>query len=199
MDIVQLLLTGIVSAACSLAVIYFRSYTGEKGKSRATKEDIEEITDLVKAVEGKHAEQLARITEELKAQSTLRGSVVERRMDAHQKAYALAGKMLQILYGLPDRRMELQRELAEFWAHNCLYLDERAREAFDKAWVAFLRHPSLIELQPRQPYAVIETNFRDITALGPSIVAAASLPSLRLDSTPADPDRIEVKATPDAA
>jgi rubrerythrin len=187
MDWLQVILNGVAAAAASLTIVYARSYVGERGKNRATKSDIAEITDLVKEVERRHAEQLARLTEELKAKTTMRFTAVEARLAAHQEAYGMAGAMLRNLYAPEADRNDIREQLAQFWSEKCLYLDEPARSAFDAAWSAFLRHPSLLEIGHRQPMEVVESNFKKLTDLMPAIASTAALPPIKLDADPATP------------
>ncbi|WP_202619763.1 hypothetical protein, partial [Escherichia coli] len=74
-----------------LVVKYFlSSYLSEKGKNLATREDIEEITRMV---EGVRTQYMA-LVEELKARHQLRLAAVDRRLQAHQDAFALWRKIM---------------------------------------------------------------------------------------------------------
>ena len=72
---------------------YLPSYLSEKGKNLATKEDIAEITREVERVKSESRERLEGILEHLRYRNQLRLAALDRRLQAHQEAYALLGKL----------------------------------------------------------------------------------------------------------
>ena len=86
MDYVSLVLVFCVGA---LFGKYLPSYLSKKGENLATKEDIAEITREVERVKSEHTERLEGIAEHLRYRNQLRLAALDRRLQAHQEAYAL--------------------------------------------------------------------------------------------------------------
>src|SRR5437660_7577904 len=59
----------------------------------------------------------------------LRLAAVEKRLDAHQEAYALWYHLLNALHDR-DRVHDAAVECQEWWKKHCLYLDPKSRRAF---------------------------------------------------------------------
>ena len=72
----------IIAAGCGA---YFGTYLREKGKNLATKEDLAELTRIVEAIKNEHAKEL----EVVKGRQQLRMAALDKRLQAHQEAFAL--------------------------------------------------------------------------------------------------------------
>ena len=80
---------------------FFPSYFNEKGKNLATKEDIGEITEAVESVKEDYTKRLkelehqnALVLEQLRMNQQLRLAAVEKRLAAHQEAFALWRRLI---------------------------------------------------------------------------------------------------------
>lgn len=152
---------------------YVTEYGKAKGKNLADKEDIAKITKLVEDV--KHENQL--LLENLRAQQQLRMAAAEKRLQAHQEAFAMWRGLLQTVH--TDQIGQVVATCQQWWERNCLYLTADAREAFNVAYTAASSHRSYIE-GPRDAETknVAQANWADILRAGAIIVAGVSLPSL---------------------
>jgi len=133
----------------------------EAGKNLATKEDIEEITKKVEGVKAAfEAERQARENQGrlfLQAQDfkhQMRLAALERRLQAHQEAYALWRRLLGNLHS--PEALEVAAECDEWWNNNNLYLSRNARVAFREAYMAV---PEYKSLRQEQPDAMTEMEF----------------------------------------
>lgn len=107
------------------------TYLAEKGKNRATSEDIAAITRKIEEVKTEYSRQM----EDLKAHHQLRMVAAERRMQAHQEAYlhwvSLSSAVLQSgkfeVYAKAD-------DLKLWYSSNCIYLTTTSREAVRATW-----------------------------------------------------------------
>lgn len=117
----------VLSAFAGGAIAGLGTYLAEKGKNRATKEDIAAITTKVKEVEDVFNRGLSN----LNAHHQLRMVAPERRMQAHQEAFEWWANISESLLkgGWEDSKM--QCIAAESWYKmNCLYLAEKSRDVF---------------------------------------------------------------------
>ena len=104
MDFVQL------GGICILIVLflfknYVTPYIRKKGENLATKQDIRKITDeieKVRSVYAKHLEDISQqnrlILEQAKQKHELRVAALDRRLEAHQHAFALWRRLLHKVY-----------------------------------------------------------------------------------------------------
>ncbi|MGZ9057802.1 MAG: hypothetical protein ACXW14_01000 [Burkholderiaceae bacterium] len=102
-------------------------------------------------------------------------AAVEKRLQAHQEAFALWRKLISHVHRSEEIEnvvMECQR----WWDANCLYLDEPARKAFRVAYMCALNHKDY--LQDRSNPELVKQNFADIVAAGDALTAAVALPSV---------------------
>lgn len=125
------LLGGLASVIGALtAVLAMRgldAYVSKKGENQASKEDIASITELVKAVEHKFNELL----EHTRTQNSLRLAALDKRLQAHQDAFAKWRSLI------PVDDSTLAARLADcemWWERNCLYLEPEVRTAFVNAY-----------------------------------------------------------------
>lgn len=168
---------------------YVGTYLREKGRNLATREDIGEITARVESAKSEYARDLARVTEALKAQTGMRLLAGERRLQAHQEAYAHWSKLRH--HAADEKGLDMALEAAAWWDNNALYLEAEPRELFMKAVVAAGYHFELIDTnrgQGQEEAAKVVANMDTIRALGPALVRACELPPLAVDqdSAPAD-------------
>lgn len=150
---------------------YLGTYLREKGKNVATKEDIDMITDKIEKVRSTYAKEI----EEIRNKQQLRLAAIDRRLEAHQEAYALWRKLLSNV-NQHDKIGEVVMECQEWWNNHCLYLAPKAREAFRYAYMCALSHKDY--LQNRSEVESIKKNWDDILVAGQEIVKGAELPSL---------------------
>lgn len=118
------------------------AYLAEKGKNRATKEDIGQITQAVEAVKSEFSEKL----EDLKAHHQLRMVAAERRLQAHQEAYTHWQGLYDAALSLGpdiDGPAKLKNEIGlsrNWYLKNCIFLGPRSRTAFSSASGAAVIH-----------------------------------------------------------
>jgi hypothetical protein len=161
------------------------SYFREKGKNLATKEDIAEITKQVEAIRAEYSQQLQQQSHQDQRERdregrlhAMRVAAIDRRLEAHQQAYALWRRLLVHVH---DREKigEVILESQDWWEHHCLYLDEEARQAFYLAYTSAGVHGDLLRA-PRGPdsVAAIKANWQKIIGAGEVVVRGAALPPL---------------------
>lgn len=116
----------VLSAVIGGGITGLAAYFAEKGKNRATKEDIAEITREVEKVKDVFNRQL----EDLKANHQLRMVAAERRLQAHQDAFQRWHKISALLgrsmYALA---LEASNELDQWYQSNCVFLASSSRMA----------------------------------------------------------------------
>ncbi len=61
----------------------------------------------------------------------LRLAALDRRLEAHQRAFTLCMKLAGMLWTIGQERIDVQRECQDWWIDNCLYLGPKSRKAFD--------------------------------------------------------------------
>lgn len=161
------------------------SYASEKGKNVATKEDIAGITREIERVRYEYAEHHETITHQnrslLEASSRkhqLKLAALDRRLDAHQQAYALWWKLLGAVHD-EQRIGPVAVECERWWVENCLYLNPEARQKFNASIHCALTHRHL--LRPHLDAAAARQNWEFIMGAGQAIVRGVELPSLGED------------------
>lgn len=165
---------------------FFGDYLSEKGKNRATREDIAEITRIVEEAKKSFTQDLARLAEELRAQTSLRMLAAEKRLEAHQEVYQLWRQLVDGIHTEnSERRQLLKQQCLDFHFKKCLYLDPTVREAFIAAITSFDVHPDLLRSPQVNPMIdrsmitkAIQDNFRRVERLGEAITGACELPSI---------------------
>jgi len=183
----------IVFAAYHFAKQYFSSYIdqkaknlatledaqriaaeSERGKNLATKEDIGRITSIVEEIKSQHAAEL----EAMKSRNQLRVAAIDKRLQAHQEAFALWRKIFVSAH--ESNIGDVVRECQDWWNRNCLYLEPEARQAFSSAYWAASRHRQYLDANgQREGMAnIITTNWEKIENAGEVLVKAVSLPGL---------------------
>jgi hypothetical protein len=118
-------------AVGSLIGAFVGSFLSEKGKNLATRQDIERITHLVELTKA-----------EIQAQLTHKYVAMEKRLQAHQEAYALARRLRASVLAQTSV-LGLLQEMDDWFDRNALYLEPAARDAFWSAYGAARLQPIL--------------------------------------------------------
>lgn len=160
---------------------FLPSYFSEKAKNLATREDVAGITKQIEDVKALYSAQLkeiehqnALVLEQLRGQQQLRLAAVERRLHAHQEAFALWRKLVANAHS--QNVQPLVIECQSWWEQNCLYLSAAARDSFNAAYFAASSHHQLT----RNPVdsALMKENWQTLQRAGEDIVAGVDLPPL---------------------
>jgi hypothetical protein len=61
-------------------------------------------------------------------------AALDKRLETHQEAYALARKMIQTLHSNSEEKHEIIRKVEEFWNRQCLFLTNETRLSFRNAF-----------------------------------------------------------------
>ena len=104
----------------------------------------------------------------------LRLTAADRRLQAHQEAFALWRKILRNVHNEDIGKVVMEGQ--EWWENNCLYLDAQARGAFLEAMHSASHHASF--KADRENAELVMENWDRIMRAGDVIVAAVNLPSL---------------------
>lgn len=118
----------LVAAIAGGALSYFGGYLAERGKNRATKDDIKEITDSIEGVKAEYTRQM----EQLRALHQLRFVAAEKRIQAHQEAFTQWSDIMQLLT-LTGRDQAAQRldEFKTWHTKNIVYLSPNSRAQYE--------------------------------------------------------------------
>ena len=181
--------------------IYLRPYLDKKGENLATKEDVAGITDKIEQVKAEYAKDFEDIRqqnrfllEHAQYKNQLRLAALDRRLQAHQEAYALWQNLMDNAH---DREKvgDAVATCQEWWRENSLYLDAEARKAFITAFKSAptycqiwteLREADAGEMEMRE--SVLTESWESVSSAGKVIVKAVELPSLAEEEpNPADP------------
>lgn len=170
---------------------FIQKYLGKKGENLATKEDIADITHQIEQVKSVHKERLEDIAqqnrlllEQTKLNHQLRLAALDQRLKAHQEAYTLWWKLMDVVHD-NERVSEVIMECQDWWVKNNLYLDAEVRKAFRIAYHSAptycqiyteLREADSIERQRRE--GVLSESWDSVNDAGEAIVKAVELPSL---------------------
>lgn len=176
---------------------YVSPYIRKKGENLATKQDIAEITEEIEKVRSVYAKSLEDISqqnrlllEQAKRKHQLSIAALDRRLEAHQNAYALWWKMRSVLHN--DKAGSVVIECQDWWVKNCLYLDAEARQAFRDAFHAAFAHRELVDgyRGTSEGSEIVKENFSKVMEAGERIVKGVDLPSLGEDEyKPVDPSK----------
>jgi hypothetical protein len=160
---------------------FIPAYLSQKGKNLATREDIAEITTKVEAIRTEYAKQLQEfahqntlLIEAFRGKSQLRLAAAEKRLEAHQRAFALWRKLLANVHG--EEQWKVVNECQKWWEENCIYLSPIARQAFSDAYWAVNMHPAL--LRDRSNPKAVTDNWDTLMKAGNRILEGAELPAL---------------------
>jgi hypothetical protein len=105
----------------------------------------------------------------------LRMAAAERRLDAHQQAFALWRKLISNVHN-EDEIHKVVAECQDWWNRNCLYLSPDARGKFNLAYVCAASHKEY--LKDRSNLTLCEKNWSDIVSAGVALVKGVELPTL---------------------
>lgn len=163
----------LLSAIIGGAITGLGGYFAEKGKNRATKEDVATITREVEQVRA----EFSRGVEDLKAHHQLRMVAAERRLQAHQEAHTHWQKLISAT--LQQERPEVMQKMlaAKAWyIENCIYLTGASRQAFLKICDCVYKH-----YEPVRPgeAAQFMKNSEELHAQGNVFLREVELPELR--------------------
>ena len=159
---------------------FVQKYMNKKGENLATKQDIAEITDKVEQVKSTYTERL----EQTKLNHQLRLAALDRRLEAHQEAYALWWRLMSVVHdnaSIGGAIMECQ----DWWVKNNLYLGAEVRQAFRTAYHSAstycqiyteLREADPVERKRREK--VLSESWDSVNDAGEAIVKAVELPGL---------------------
>jgi len=125
-------------------------------------------------------------------------AAIDKRLEAHQKAYALARKMGNSIHSDINAKFEFQKEFIEFWDSSCLYLEADVRY---KLWVAtklFQDYDLYYQIwrdsklkkddEQKKNKEQLESVFNNITSIQENIASAVNLTAMadeasRIDNT----------------
>jgi hypothetical protein len=179
------MLTILLALIGSALGTYLTGYLTEKGKGLATKEDIGRVTTIVEEIKAQHAAEL----ENLKSENQLKMAALDKRLQAHQEAFALWRRIYQAVH--TDEIGAVVSQCQAWWDSNCLYLSQDARQAFSDAyWYAGLHKGYMnVPVRDAQASELVIQNWAKIEAAGQIILNAVALPGL----TPAERSELNNK------
>jgi hypothetical protein len=149
---------------------YLPSYFAKKAENLATREDIAGITHEIESVKSQYAVMI----EDNKAKHQLRIAALDRRLQAHQEAFALWRELLGVTY--KEEIHKVVPKCQEWWEKNCLYLEPKVRDAFVVAYSAAHSHHAYI--QGRVDSKIITENWELINKFPNILFEAIQLPPL---------------------
>ncbi len=163
---------GIGGVVAALLLFFFvksfiPSYLNQKALNLATKEDIADITQKIESVKSQYAVLL----EQVKVRNQLKMAALDKRLQAHQEAFSLWGKMNKTPYG--EEFKQLHAECSNWWDNNCLYLDSKVRSEFLNSINALNFHHQLVRSHMDHMW-----EFADSEKLFIAIFEATKLPPL---------------------
>lgn len=163
--------TYIVLLVIAAAGAYFGSYLAAKGAAKAGFEDSGALARISEAVKHEFATQLAQSG----WKQQMRLAALERRLQAHQEAFALWCKLRGSVY--QQNIHEVVLECQNWWFNHCLYLDADSREAFRMAYLMAAEHRRLRDSQADR--ADVKQSWEDIIRPGKTLVLGAALPPIK--------------------
>jgi hypothetical protein len=113
-------------------------------------------------------------SESLARQHQLRLAALDRRLQAHQEAYALWRHLLFDAWD-PTAAPMTARQCQDWWDNNCLYLDPASRSAFQQA---FLTADTFHVTQQSRDPRLIQAETEIIRRVGEILVAGVELPPI---------------------
>lgn len=175
-----LTLSFLLSAMGGFAGAYFTGYLRKKGEDRAVKESLDEFTRIAEGI--KHDYNM--LAEQFRANQTHRFLAAEKRLETHQQAFV---EWRAVFDSIDDRGSlyPAVENARRWWNANCLYLDPKARHAFNEglnAVVQWATFNSSNEEHERQWNVFYETPV--------AIFNAAQVPPLAKDELPRQPPQV---------
>jgi hypothetical protein len=123
---------------------------------------------------------------ELDREHQLRMAALEKRLQAHQEGYALWRRLMFDAHDF-NQAGKTAGECQEWWEKNCLFLEPRARQAFNRALLTAATFPATKQTRDT---ALIKAEFATILEAGDALVDGVALPRIAggEDSTIKRPD-----------
>jgi len=149
---------------------YLPTYFSKKAENLATREDIAAITHEIEGVKTQYAV----LVEESKARHQLRMAALDRRLQAHQEAFALWREILGGTHSEAIGKVVLKCQ--DWWERNCLYLEPDVREAFVAAYSAANTHNAYVHAHADSQ--IITDNWKTIMRFPEVLFVAIQLPPL---------------------
>ena len=163
-----------VLSICTVGVVaYFAAYLGEKGKGRATKDDVREITNAIGEINNKYSVILSK----LNARNQLSMLVPERRLEAHQQAYALWYTMFHECRRVDGQGLEASKDCKLWFMKNCMFLGPKSRDAFKRAYLVAEEH---LEARERKDASAVRATGAILGAPLEPLFQEVNLPPLSL-------------------
>lgn len=172
-DGIRTILTYLATFVLGVGSAFFLTYSTEKAKNKAIREDIGKITKEIENVKQDIIHQNNLVLEEVKGRHQLRIAALDRRLQAHQEAFTLWRKLLSKLYS--DTIQDVVIECQDWWNNNCIYLSPEARHAFRIAYQTAFFYK---ELRKERSTEENKEEWKLIEDAGEAIVKGAELPPL---------------------
>lgn len=161
-----------------------KAYASQKGQNIATKEDIGIITDKVEKVRTEYLmkiqelqQQNALVLENVRSHNKLKMAALDKRLEAHQQAYRLWRELIFTAHD-KEKVSDVVVKCQSWWNNNCLYLDEKSRDAFYKATnLAFIHN----DIKKGGNSDEIKRNWGEILFAGELIIRGVELPPIKGD------------------
>ncbi|WGL17167.1 hypothetical protein PVT68_02420 [Microbulbifer bruguierae] len=151
-----------------MVTAYFR----ERGKLQAMSEKMDIVTRAIEGVKQEYAFAL----EAVKSQNQVRIVAAERRLEAHQGAFALWMRLFSSIH--TKEVQDVVRECLVYWSKNCVYMEPLAREAFYSAIQAARRHKEILDFNRGKDSLPVNENWNEIANAGNDIIRSVDLPPL---------------------
>jgi hypothetical protein len=116
----------------------------------------------------------------LERKHQLRLAAAEKRLEAHQQAFALWRKLISNVHK-ESKIHEIVGECQEWWNNNCLYLSPEAREKFRYAYICAASHGDFVK--DRTNPKLVRENWQNVADAGPALVRGVELPTLGEEET----------------
>lgn len=179
----------LLSAIIGGAITGLGAYLADKGKNRATKEDIAAITHEVEKVR----DEFVRGIEDLKAHHQLRMLAAERRMQAHQEAYVWWQKLWRSTVTEKKDELDLQIEGFRSWYfENCIFLSKKTRLACIETIGSSLSYFGLIACRPEINYPLINQTLAKLENAAAIIMSEVDLPPIKADEIRAQEELLNI-------
>ena len=176
-----LALTSVLSAIGGFAGAYFTGYLKKKGEDRAVKESLDELTRIAEGIRHDYT----MLAEKFRADQAHRFLAAEKRFETHQQAFV---EWRAVFDAIGDSAtLEIAVKKAQrWWNENCLYLDPKARQAFNRGMSA-----ALIWAGRRIPDQESERQWKIFFFDTPdAIFDSAKVPPLAKDEMPPEPEKL---------
>lgn len=176
------------SAVIGGAITGLVAYLSEKGKNRATKEDIREITRAVKEIEAGFNEKLA----DLQAHHQLRMVAAEKRIESHQEAFLQWQQLADMLGQGKYQEAELTENALRIWYRkNCMFLGSEGRDAvkqavdYSNSFLAAIHHNSPAKME--EVLFSVAGGWAAFVGIGNILLLQIDLPAMRTGEVPPRP------------